>query len=248
MRRCAVDESRGAPVVRAREVHRVFRGAAGNEIRVLRGVDLDVATGQTVAITGPSGAGKSTLLHLLGALDKPTRGTVAFDGRVLDGLDDAGLARLRNRHVGFVFQFHHLLRDFSAIENVMIPQIITGVPRGSARERAGRLLAQVGLEHRMDHRPGKLSGGEQQRVAVARALANEPPLLLADEPAGNLDTDTSARLTEVLFRLVRDHGTALVLVTHNRELAACTDRILHLRNGVLEPADPMGTDGDGDRG
>lgn len=229
-----------ATVVEARDVHRVFRGAPGNEIRVLRGVDLAVGAGRTVAIIGPSGAGKSTLLHLLGALDRPTAGTVAIDGRIVNGLDDAGLARLRNRHIGFVFQFHHLLRDFTALENVMIPQLIAGVARARAQRRAQSLLSQVGLEHRLDHRPAKLSGGEQQRVAVARALANEPPLLLADEPAGNLDMETSARLTEVLFRLVQDHGTALVLVTHNRELAARTDRILQLRSGVLEAADGVG--------
>lgn len=223
--------------VSARSVCRNFVGPDGRELLVLRGVDLEVAGGETMAIMGPSGAGKSTLLHVLGALDEPTSGTVRIAGRVLGGLVDAEVARLRNQLVGFVFQFHHLLRDFSALENVMLPQIIAGVERAEARARASELLEQVGLGERLHHRPNKLSGGEQQRVAVARALVNEPPLLLADEPSGNLDTETSKRLHDVLFALVEDHGSALIVVTHDRELAERAGRVQRLVGGVLEPPD-----------
>lgn len=224
----------GTVAVAAVDVHRVFQGADGREIRVLRGVDLTLRRGETVSIVGPSGSGKSTLLHILGGLDLPTSGHVALGGRELADLDDVTLAAVRNRYVGFVFQFHHLLRDFSALENVMMPQVIAGVGRRMARARAMELLDQVGLSDRAEHSPGKLSGGEQQRVAAARALANEPPLLLADEPSGNLDLDTSEMLHEVLFDLVRNHGTAMVVVTHNQALAGRTDRILRLQSGVLQ--------------
>lgn len=231
-----MNDARGLPyAVAATDVHRTFEGADGREIRVLRGVDLTMRRGETVSIVGPSGSGKSTLLHILGGLDIPTGGRVALGGRDLADLPDLELARVRNRYVGFVFQFHHLLRDFTALENVMMPQIIAGVGRGAARARAADLLDQVGLADRSGHSPAKLSGGEQQRVAAARALANEPPLLLADEPSGNLDLETSERLHDVLFDLVRDHGTAMVVVTHNPALADRTDRILRLRSGVLEP-------------
>lgn len=223
-----------SPAVRAAAVERNFEGADGRIIRVLRGVDLDLARGETVSIVGPSGSGKSTLLHILGGLDLPSTGSVYLGGRDLAELDDVELARIRNRFVGFVFQFHHLLRDFSALENVMMPQLIAGVPRPAARSRAQELLDQVGLADRAGHVPAKLSGGEQQRVAAARALVNEPPLLLADEPSGNLDLETSEVLHDVLFDLVRDHGTAMVVVTHNPALAARTDRILRLSGGVLE--------------
>lgn len=231
-------------VAAVRGLHRTFADVEGDEdgqeIHVLRGVDLAIRAGDTVSIVGPSGAGKSTLLHLLGGLDRPTAGTVRLGGRELGGLSDRETARLRNRHVGFVFQFHHLLRDFSALENVMVPRLIGGASVERARERALGLLDQVGLAPRRDHRPSELSGGEQQRVAVARALANEPPLLLADEPSGNLDVDTSGRLHEVLFEMVRGHASALVLVTHNRELAARAKRRLRLTAGSLEPVAPEG--------
>lgn len=224
------------PVVEARGVHRSFLDADGAEIHVLRGLDLQVSRGDSVAIVGPSGAGKSTLLHLLGALDRPTRGEVRLAGRRVDELDDASLAALRNRFVGFVFQFHHLLRDFSALENVMIPQLVAGVPRERAEARARTLLDQVGLAARAGHRPRKLSGGERQRVAVARALANEPPLLLADEPSGNLDIEASERLHDLVFELVERHGSALVVVTHSRSLAARARRTLKLESGTLHDA------------
>lgn len=225
-----------APIV-AEGVERTFRGATGNEIHVLRGIDLTVAAGETIAVVGPSGSGKSTLLHLLGGLDLPTAGRIALGGRDLSSLSDAELATLRNRYVGFVFQFHHLLRDFTALENVMMPLWIGGRSDAASEARAKELLEQVGLGERLHHRPSKLSGGEQQRVAAARALAAEPPVLLADEPSGNLDIDTSERLHEALFELVRSHGTALVVVTHNPSLARRTDRILSLDGGVLRPVD-----------
>jgi lipoprotein-releasing system ATP-binding protein len=241
-----VPDANGAAVV-AHEVHRTFAGVDGGDIRVLRGVDLLVAPGETVAIVGPSGSGKSTLLHILGGLDMPTRGDVSLGGRGLAELDDVELARVRNRYVGFVFQFHHLLRDFSALENVMMPQLIAGTPRTRARRRAMELLETIGLRDRAGHRPSKLSGGEQQRVAVARALANEPPVLLADEPSGNLDNDTSERLHDVLFELVTEHGTALVIVTHNPSLADKTDRILRLAGGILQPVAQVGTASGGEQ-
>ena len=227
-------------VVETRDLHRSFADVEGDgrkEIHVLRGVDLAIRSGQTVSIVGPSGAGKSTLLHLLGGLDRPSSGTVLLGGRDLATLADEAVAELRNRHVGFVFQFHHLLRDFSALENVMMPQRIAGVEEEGARRKARELLEQVGLGERAGHRPRELSGGEQQRVAVARALVNEPPLLLADEPSGNLDIDTSERLHDLLFELVEDHGSALVLVTHNLELAGRATRRLRLSEGSLRPVE-----------
>ena len=228
-----------AAVVEARDLHRSFAdvesGASEQEIHVLRGVEIVVRPGDTVSIVGPSGAGKSTLLHLLGGLDRPTGGRVSLGGSELSGLDDREMARLRNRHVGFVFQFHHLLRDFSAVENVMMPLLVAGRTEAEARERAEEILGQVGLSHRLGHRPRELSGGEQQRVAVARALANEPPLLLADEPSGNLDLATSERLHDLLFAMVDDHDSALVVVTHNRDLAGRASRRLRIRDGRLEP-------------
>jgi len=223
---------RASPIV-AEQVERTFEGATGDPIRVLRGVDLVVERGETVSIVGPSGAGKSTLLHVLGGLDLPTSGRISLGGRDLSRMSDQDLARVRNEYVGFVFQFHHLLRDFTALENVMMPQLIAGESRDRARSRALDLLDQVGLSERVEHRPAKLSGGEQQRVAVARALVNEPPALLADEPSGNLDRETSERLHQVLFDLVQHHDTALVVVTHNISLAARTNRVLELRDGVL---------------
>lgn len=239
--------SMGAPpAVDAFKVQRDFDGADGRVIRVLRGVDLQLQRGETVSIVGPSGSGKSTLLHILGGLDLPSSGSIALGGRDLANLDDLELARVRNRYVGFVFQFHHLLRDFTALENVMMPQLIAGTPTAAARRRAGELLDQVGLADRSGHVPAKLSGGEQQRVATARALANEPPVVLADEPSGNLDRETSELLHDVLFNLVRDHGTAMVVVTHNSALAGRTDRILRLSSGVLELDGPDTRQRDGE--
>jgi len=211
-----------------------FIGGDGTPIEVLSGVDLEVRAGETVAITGESGTGKSTLLHVLGGLDRPTSGEVRIGEDRVGKLDDPALARLRNRRVGFVFQFHHLLREFTALENVAMPQLIAGVAANEANGRARELLERVGLAHRLDHRPGQLSGGEQQRVAVARALANRPLLLLADEPSGNLDTETSQRLHDLLFEVSRDQATAMILVTHDPHLAARAGRELRLAHGQLE--------------
>ncbi|HEU4988826.1 MAG: ABC transporter ATP-binding protein [Gemmatimonadota bacterium] len=222
-------------VLEATDLAKTYTGGDGGLLTVLDGVRLEVAQGEMVAIIGASGAGKSTLLHLLGALDTPTRGEVRVDGHALAGLDDDALSRLRNRRIGFVFQFHHLLREFSALENVMMPLRVSGEPAATARARAEDLLRRVGLEGRMHHRPAELSGGEQQRTAVARALAMAPALLLADEPSGNLDHANSERLHDLLASLTRDLEIAMVVVTHNRSLAARADRVLLLEDGTLRP-------------
>jgi len=200
---------------------------------VLRGLELAVSTGEFVAVTGESGSGKSTLLHLVGALDRPTSGQVLLDGTAYDGLDAEALAALRNRKIGFVFQFHHLLRDFSALENVAMPLLIAGQAPASARGHARALLDAVGLGERVTHLPAQLSGGEQQRAAVARALATEPALLLADEPSGNLDERNAEQLHALFAGLAREFRTAVIVVTHNRALASRADRILTLSEGVL---------------
>jgi lipoprotein-releasing system ATP-binding protein len=218
-----------------RGLRKVFAGGDGQPLEVLRGVDMTVHRGEVVAIVGASGAGKSTLLQLLGALDRPTGGDIWLEGSRYADLDPEGLADLRNRRIGFVFQFHHLLREFSALENVMLPLQIAGAGTKQARSRAEELLAEVGLAGRMTHRPAELSGGEQQRCAVARALVHDPSLVLADEPSGNLDHSNSDRLHEIFFRLAREYETAVVLVTHNRQLAARADRVLWLEDGRIAP-------------
>jgi lipoprotein-releasing system ATP-binding protein len=220
-------------LLEARGIRKVFAGGDGQPLEVLAGVDLEIHRGAVVAIVGASGAGKSTLLHLLGALDRPTAGDVWLAGSRYADLDARGLAEIRNRKLGFVFQFHHLLREFSALENVMMPLLIGGVPTRRARARAEEVLAQVGLAGRMTHRPAELSGGEQQRCAVARALVHDPSLVLADEPSGNLDHANSERLHENLFRLAREFETTVVVATHSRPLAARADRILWLEDGRL---------------
>jgi lipoprotein-releasing system ATP-binding protein len=210
-----------------------FVGGDGGLLTVLDGVSVTVQQGEMVAIIGASGAGKSTLLHVLGALDRPTRGRVTIGGVELSGLGDEVLARLRNEKVGFVFQFHHLLREFSALENVMMPLRIAGWAPSTAEKRAAELLERVGLGARMSHRPAQLSGGEQQRTAVARALAVDPAILLADEPSGNLDHANAERLHALFEELSRDLEIAMVIVTHNRALAARADRVLLLEDGKL---------------
>jgi len=220
-------------LIEARAIRKVYAGGDGQPLEVLRSVDLEVRRGEFVAIVGASGAGKSTLLHLLGALDVPSGGDVWLDGSRYADLDAAATAELRNRKVGFVFQFHHLLREFSALENVMMPLLIGGMAPKQARSRAEEVLSEVGLAGRMTHRPGELSGGEQQRCAVARALVHDPSVVLADEPSGNLDHANSERLHELFFRLAREYETAVVVVTHNRQLAGRADRILWLEDGRL---------------
>lgn len=222
--------------IEARALSKSFVGGDGGELSILRGVDFALARGEAVAITGVSGSGKSTLLHLLGALDRPSGGEVFVAGRAVETLSDEELATIRNRDIGFVFQFHHLLREFTALENVMMPALIGGTPLPEARDRARALLTDVGLAERETHKPRQLSGGEQQRVAVARALVNDPIVLLADEPSGNLDTETSARLHDLLFELGGARSLSLVVVTHNLDLAARADRRLVLAGGRLQPA------------
>ena len=220
-------------LLEARGLRKVYAGGDGQPLEVLRGLDLEVRRGEVMAVVGASGAGKSTLLHLLGALDHPTAGDIWLEGSRYADLDPVGLAEVRNRKLGFVFQFHHLLREFTAVENVMLPLLIAHVPARVARTRAEELLAEVGLAGRMTHRPGELSGGEQQRCAVARALVHDPSLVLADEPSGNLDHANSERLHENFFRLAREFETAVVVATHNRQLAARADRILWLEDGRI---------------
>jgi lipoprotein-releasing system ATP-binding protein len=222
-------------ILEASGLRKVYQGGDGFPIEVLAGVDLSVSRGEFVAIVGSSGSGKSTLLHLLGALDTPSSGRVQLDGRSFGELGEEELAMVRNRKIGFVFQFHHLLREFTALENVMLPLLIAGEDDARARSRAEELLAAVGLAGRMSHRPAALSGGEQQRAAVARALAADPVLVLADEPSGNLDTANSERLHQLFARLSREFETALVVVTHNRSLAGRADRVLSLEGGRLVP-------------
>ncbi len=220
-------------ILEARSVRKVFVGGDGGEIVVLAGVDLRVARGEMVAVVGTSGAGKSTLLQVLGALERPSGGDVVLAGTAVSQVADEELAALRNRSVGFVFQFHHLLKEFTALENVMMPLRIAGQSTGEARARAQELLARVGLAARMQHRPGELSGGEQQRTAVARALAMSPPLVLADEPSGNLDHMNAESLHDLFASLAAEMGVGLVVVTHNRSLASRAQRILLLEDGTL---------------
>lgn len=205
----------------------------GEQLEILRGIDMVVRRGEMLAIVGPSGVGKSTLLHILGALDRPTKGTVEVDGVSIFANSDNELALFRNRQIGFVFQFHHLLEEFNALENVVLPAMIAGVKFSAARDRALYILKQVGLADRWSHRPGQLSGGEQQRVAVARALMNEPKLILADEPSGNLDTASAAQLHQLLWELTRKEGRTIIVVTHNMKLAKLADRIVRIENGLV---------------
>ncbi|HEX7128425.1 MAG TPA: ABC transporter ATP-binding protein [Thermodesulfobacteriota bacterium] len=229
----------GAPLVRVRGLVKRYR-TGDRTVEVLRGVDLDLQRGERVAVVGPSGAGKSTLLHILGTLDRPTEGRVTIDGTDPFALRDTDLAAFRNRRIGFVFQFHHLLPEFTARENVAMPALIAGRPRQAAFEAATRLLGEVGLAHRTDHKPGELSGGEQQRVALARALALEPDLLLADEPTGNLDEATAEGVEALLVELNLRRRTTLVVVTHNSRLAARLGRVLAMAHGRVVEAEPAG--------
>ena len=204
-------------------------------LEVLRGVSLDLKAGEIVALVGQSGSGKSTLLHIAGLLERPDGGEVVVDGKPTTTLGDGPRTALRRKFLGFVYQYHHLLPEFSALENVMLPQMLNGLSRSEARVRSADLLAMVGLEDRAEHRPGRLSGGEQQRVAIARAVANAPRVLLADEPTGNLDAGTADTVFRQLLALVRETGMAALIATHNPELAARMDRTLHLKDGILSP-------------
>jgi lipoprotein-releasing system ATP-binding protein len=213
----------------------------GQAVAILRGIDLVIDEGEMLCIVGPSGAGKSTLLHLLGTLDLPSAGSIYYDGEDVTGYSSSKLAEFRNRSLGFVFQFHHLLPEFTALENVMMPGRIRGEPNHELERRARELLTEVGLIERLTHRPGELSGGEQQRVALARALIMNPRLVLADEPTGNLDTNTGLAMHQLLFRLNKVHGTTFLVVTHSRDLADQMPRVVHMQDGRIESDRKNGT-------
>jgi lipoprotein-releasing system ATP-binding protein len=228
-----VGKSDQAPALHLQDLRRAY--AQGSRvIEVLKGATASLYPGEAVALLGPSGAGKSTLLHIAGLLERPDAGAVVIDGVDCVKLGDSERTRMRRAEIGFVYQFHHLLPEFSALENTVLPQLILGLSRGEAEDRARQLLRSLGLEERGDHRPAQLSGGEQQRVAIARAVANGPKLLLADEPTGNLDPHTAERVFEQLLSLMRQSGVAALIATHNLELAARMDRTLRLMDGVLE--------------
>ncbi len=235
------------PLVTVRGLTKAFKHM-GRELEVLKGIDLEIGKGEVVAIVGKSGAGKSTLLHCIGTLDLPTTGTLDLGKYQLVGLNSAQLAAVRNEMIGFVFQFHHLLPEFNALENVMMPGLIQGRSRPEMKRLASELLEEVGLGHRLTHRPGELSGGEQQRVALARALVLSPPLILADEPTGNLDTVTSDAIHQLFFEVNQRHGTTVVVVTHNVNFAHSMPRVVTMKDGKIFSDEQTGRNwGDGKR-
>lgn len=215
-------------MLQARNIHKQY-----GTVQVLKGVDIDIRAGEIVSIVGSSGAGKSTLLHILGTLDKPDQGQITLNNTAVTGLNDRQLAAFRNRYIGFVFQFHHLLPEFTALENVCIPGWIANRPRMEVEERGRQLLTHLGLADRIDNKPQALSGGEQQRVAVARALINEPRIIFADEPTGNLDSVTAREMHDLFFQLRTTFNQTFLIVTHNEELAQMSDRILHMKDGKI---------------
>ncbi len=227
------------PTLELKNLRRSFKQGSQN-LEVLRGIDLDIEKGEVVALIGPSGAGKSTLLQIAGLLEQPSKGEIYLDGLKCSKLNDAMRTSLRRDYLGFVYQYHNLLPDFDAAENVMMPLLIAGVSQKEAREKAEKLLKRLGLAKRLKHRPAELSGGEQQRVAIARALANTPKLLLADEPTGNLDPKTAEAVFAELIEIVRETGLSALVATHNMELAQQMDRVVQLRDGVLEDAGVSG--------
>ena len=227
------DANSNQPIVRLRELRRSF-SQGGVTIDVLRGVNLEIRPGEIVALLGPSGSGKSTMLQAIGLLEGGFSGLIEIAGTDASKLSGDDRTALRRDHLGFVYQFHHLLADFNALENVVLPQLVAGTDRSAAEARAGELLGALGLSRRLDHRPSQLSGGEQQRVAVARALANRPELVLADEPTGNLDEATADRVLEEFLKLVRGEGSSALIATHNERLALRMDRVVRLHEGVLE--------------
>jgi len=224
--------SDGIPLLTAENIHKTYTGKA-EPVHVLKGVDITINRDDLTAIVGSSGSGKSTLLHILGGLDRPDKGTILFRNTDLSRMDDETLARFRNRNIGFVFQFHHLLPEFTALENVFMPGLIAGKPMSEIRERASYLLEETGLKERVEHRPSELSGGEQQRVAVARALMNEPEIIMADEPTGNLDEANTEKLLSVLMDIKQKEQTAIVLITHDSRIAGIAPTVHHLHHGRL---------------
>ena len=226
-----------APVLELAGINRVYKTAAG-ELNVLSDANLQLQAGELVGLIGPSGSGKSTLLHTAGLLERPEAGVVLLDGIDCLKLDDKARTAMRRSKIGFVYQFHHLLPEFNAADNVAMPLMIAGVSRKAARETATELLGEMGLEHRADHQPGQMSGGEQQRVAIARALANTPRLVIADEPTGNLDPATTARVFATFIKMAREEGAAVLVATHNHALTTHMDRVLTLEDGKLVPYEP----------
>jgi lipoprotein-releasing system ATP-binding protein len=224
-----------SPLLIAEQLHKEYPTGKQETLKVLRGVDVEIHQSEIVVVIGPSGSGKSTLLHLLSGLDRPTQGRVTFDGHNLFALSERQLASFRNTAMGFIFQFHHLLPEFTALENVAMPAMIRGVNPRQFRERAAELLQEVGLGERFHHRPNALSGGEQQRVAVARALMNNPQIVFADEPSGNLDEENGVKLHNLIVQLAQKHGVTFVIATHNPDLTKRADRILRLSDGRLTP-------------
>ena len=221
------------PILELREIYKTYNTGLPNEVCVLEAVNLNLAAGETCALVAPSGAGKSTLLHIAGLLDLPDQGSILLDGTEISSKNDTQRTTIRRRDIGFVYQFHHLLPEFSAIENIILPQLADGISDTRARKRAGELLEMVGLAHRGNNRPAQLSGGEQQRVAFCRALANNPRVLLADEPTGNLDQATSDNVFDVLMQVVRDTGLTALIATHNPEMVKRMDRSVHLKHRTL---------------
>ena len=221
------------PILQLRGIYKSYNAGRPNEVNVLQGINLELAAGETCALVAPSGAGKSTLLHIAGLLDVPDRGSILLNGAEIAAKNDAQRTTLRRRDIGFVYQFHHLLPEFNAIENIVLPQLADGKTDRAARKRAGELLEMVGLSHRANNRPSQLSGGEQQRVAFCRALANNPQVLLADEPTGNLDQTTSDHVFDVLMQVVRDTGLTALIATHNPEMVKRMDRCVQLANRTL---------------
>lgn len=221
-------------ILEAREIHKKYITGKDTALSVLNGITLSIASNEIIAIVGPSGAGKSTLVHILGLLDKPTMGEVLFEGKQIHSLTDEAISEIRNRQIGFVFQFHHLLPEFSAVENVLMPALIAGKSIKNEIQRARELLSEVGLSDRMEHKPSELSGGEQQRVAVARALMNNPKIIFADEPTGNLDSDNANNLHNLIFDLRLKYGQSFVIVTHNKDLANRADRIITMVDGKIK--------------
>ena len=236
-RRFLLDRSRKKILLSAKGIHKSYWSDESWELKVIKGVDLNIREGEILAVTGKSGVGKSTLLHILGALDRPTHGKVTLNSKNIFSMDDRNLANFRNQHIGFVFQFHHLLPEFTALENVVMPVLISKKDRKIAFEKAIKLLDEVGLSGRLNHRPSELSGGEQQRVAFARSIINDPAMVLADEPSGNLDQNNSDSLHRLIWDFVRRKNKTFVVVTHNKELAGQADRVIKIIDGKIHKID-----------